>query len=59
MYRQLQRKLKRIISRGKLPRFDLDKFTIEKQIGDGSFGIIYSVYNVKSNRKYAMKKNNS
>ena len=55
-YRQLQRKLKRIISKGKLPRFDLDKFTIEKQIGDGSFGVIYSVYNNKTKKKYAMKK---
>ena len=56
MYRQLQRKLKRIISRGKLPRFDLDKFTIEKQIGDGSFGVIYSIYNNKTKKRYAMKK---
>ena len=56
MHRQLQRKLKRIISRGKLPRFDLDKFTIEKQIGDGSFGVIYSVYNNKTKKRYAMKK---
>ena len=56
MHRQLQRKLKRIIARGKLPRFDLDKFTIEKQIGDGSFGVIYSIYNNKTKKRYAMKK---
>ena len=56
LYRQIQRRLKRIISRGKLPRFDLDKFTIEKQIGDGSFGVIYSIYNNKTKKKYAMKK---
>ena len=56
LYAQIQRRLKKILKKGKLPRFDLDKFSIEKQIGDGSFGIIYSVYNVKSNRKYAMKK---
>ena len=56
LYRQMQRRLKRIISRGKLPRFDLDKFTIEKQIGDGSFGVIYSIYNNKTKKKYAMKK---
>ena len=56
LHRQLQRKLKRIIARGKLPRFDLDKFTIEKQIGDGSFGVIYSIYNNKTKKRYAMKK---
>ena len=56
LYRQIQRRLKRIISRGKLPRFNLDNFTIEKQIGDGSFGVIYSIYNKKTKKKYAMKK---
>ena len=56
LYRQTQRRLKRIISRGRLPRFNLDNFTIEKQIGDGSFGVIYSIYNNKTKKKYAMKK---
>ena len=56
LYRQIQRRLKRIISRGKLPRFNLDNFTIEKQIGDGSFGVIYSIFNKKTKKKYAMKK---
>ena len=54
--RQIQRRLKRIISRGKLPRFNLDNFVIEKQIGDGSFGVIFSIYNKKTKKKYAMKK---
>ena len=48
--------MKRIISRGKLPRFNLDNFVIEKQIGDGSFGVIFSIYNKKTKKKYAMKK---
>ena len=56
LYRQIQRRLKRIISKGRLPRFDLEKFTIEKQIGDGSFGTIYSIYNNKTKKRYAMKK---
>ena len=56
LYNHIQRRLKKIMLKGKLPKFDLNKFTIEKQIGDGSFGIIYSVYNNKSKRKYAMKK---
>jgi len=56
LYHQIQRRLKRIISKGKLPRFNLDNFTIEKQIGDGSFGVIYSIYNKKTKKKYAMKK---
>ena len=56
LYDHIQRRLKKILVKGRLPRFNLDKYTIEKQIGDGSFGIIYSVYNNTSKRKYAMKK---
>ena len=55
-YAHFQRRLKKVLLKGKLPRFDLDKFTIDKQIGDGSFGIIYLVHNNKTKRKYAMKK---
>lgn len=56
LYEHIHRRLKKILIKGRLPRFNLDKYTIEKQIGDGSFGIIYSVYNNTSKRKYAMKK---
>ena len=56
LYKNIQRRLKNIILKGKLPKFDLDKFTVDKQIGDGSFGVIYLVHNIKSKRKYAMKK---
>ena len=56
LYNTLQRRLKRILIKGKLPRFDLDKYSIDKQIGDGSFGVIYLVHHNKSKRKYAMKK---
>ena len=55
-YAHFQRRLKKVLLKGKLPRFDLDKFTIDKQIGDGSFGIIYLVHNNKTKREYAMKK---
>ena len=56
LYGYIQRRLKKVLERGKLPRFDLGKFTIEKQIGDGSYGIIFSVFNNKTKKKYAMKK---
>ena len=52
----IQRRLKKILEKGKLPVFNLNNFTIENQIGDGAFGVIYSVYNNKSKKKYAMKK---
>ena len=56
LYGHMQRRLKKILLKGRLPRFDLDKFSVDKQIGDGSFGVIYLVHHNKSKRKYAMKK---
>ena len=55
-YNHIQRRLKKILFKGRLPRFDLEKFSIDKQIGDGSFGVIYLVHNKKTRKKYAMKK---
>ena len=55
-YNHMQRRLKKILLKGRLPRFDLNKFSVDKQIGDGSFGVIYLVHHNKSKRKYAMKK---
>ncbi len=56
LYDNIQRRLKRILKKGRLPRFDLDKYHIDRQIGDGSFGIIFLVHHKKSKNKYAMKK---
>ena len=35
---------------------DFDKFSIDKQIGDGSFCIIYLVHHNKSKKKFLVKK---
>ena len=56
LYDNIQRRLKRILKKGRLPRFDLDKYHIDRQIGDGSFGVIFLVHHKKSKNKYAMKK---
>ena len=36
--------------------FDINDFVIKKQIGEGSFGKIYLVESIKTNKHYAMKK---
>lgn len=56
LYNSIQRKMKCILSKGKLPLFNIDNYAIEKQIGEGSFGLIFRVVNKKTNIKYAMKK---
>ena len=56
LYENIQRKLKKILSKGRLPVFNIDNYTIGKQIGDGSFGTIFEVTNNKTKIKYALKK---
>ena len=56
LYENIQRKLKKILSKGRLPVFNIDNYTIGKQIGDGSFGTIFEVTNNKTRIKYALKK---
>ena len=56
LFENIQRKLKKILSKGKLPVFNIDNYTIGKQIGDGAFGTIFEATNNKTKIKYALKK---
>ena len=56
LYNSIQRKMKCILSKGKLPLFNIENYEIERQIGEGSFGFIFRVVNKKTNIRYAMKK---
>lgn len=56
LYEQIQRKLKKILSKGKLPVFNIDNYSIGEQIGEGSFGTIFETTNNKTKIKYALKK---
>ncbi len=56
LYTSIQRQIKKILSKNKLPQFNIDNYQTEKQIGEGSFGFIYQVRNKKTNMKYALKK---
>ncbi len=56
LYNNIQNGIKKILEKGRLPQFNIDNYTIEKKIGDGAFGVLFSVYNNKTKKKYAMKK---
>ena len=56
LYEEIQTKLKSILSKGKLPLFFLENYTVTRQLGEGSFGTIFEVYNNETKIKYAIKK---
>jgi len=56
LYSEIQTGLKKILEKGHLPQFNIDNYTIEKKIGDGAFGVLFSVSNNKTKKKYALKK---
>ncbi len=53
--RQIKQQIEDIIKKGKIPEFKVEDFTLTKQLGEGSYGVIYEVTN-KKHKKYAMKK---
>ena len=53
---KMQKDLKRIIFKCHLPLFDPNCYHIEKKIGEGTYGAIFQVMNLKTKKKYAMKK---
>ena len=56
LYEKMQKDLKRLIYRSHLPIFDPSCYEIEKKIGEGTYGAIFRVINIKTKKKYAMKK---
>lgn len=48
--------LKEIQSTSKIPSFNMDDYKILKPIGEGSYGKIYTIMNLQSKEKYALKK---
>ena len=56
LYDKIENGIKKLLEKGRLPRFNIDNYTIEKKIGDGAFGVLFSVTNNKTNKKYALKK---
>ena len=56
LYQHIQRRLKKVLSKGKLPQFIVENYTVTRQLGEGSFGAIFEVYNNDTKIKYAMKK---
>ena len=52
----LQKEIDKFLKKSKLPKFDINDYTLYKQIGEGSYGVIYQAFNNKDRKKYGMKK---
>ena len=56
LYNSIQEGIKGLLEKGGLPLFNIDDYIIGKKIGDGAFGVLFSVMNKKTGKNYALKK---
>ena len=53
----LKLKINNIFSKSKLPLFNIEDYKLIRRLGEGTYGIIYSVIKIsESNKEYALKK---
>ena len=51
------KKIENILQKTKIKRFDINDYSVDKKLGEGSYGVIYRITNQKTRKKYAFKKN--
>ena len=56
LYSQIMQQINTIFSTCKIPRFNMDEFTITRKLGEGSYGIIHCLIKDNTQEKYALKK---
>ena len=54
--RKIERKINQILKNGKIDLFNIDDYNIMRQLGEGSYGIIYQVQEKETKKRYALKK---
>ncbi len=52
----IKQKINEILIKSKIPKFNIEEFTLYGELGEGSYGTIYQAINNKTNKKYALKK---
>ena len=53
----VNKKIDNILLKAKIKRFDINDYSVDKKLGEGSCGVIYRITNKKTNKKFAFKKN--
>ena len=52
----INKRMNFILSRSKIPIINIEEFILYKKLGEGSYGVIYSVFKQKEKKLYALKK---
>ena len=52
----IKQKIKEILIKSKIPKINIEEYTLYGELGEGSYGTIYQAINNKTNKKYALKK---
>ena len=58
LFNHINKRMNAILNRCKVPIFNIEDYTFNRKLGEGSYAIIYSVHknNDKTQKKYALKK---
>ena len=52
----IKKRMSFILSRSKIPIINIEEFILYKKLGEGSYGVIYSVFKQNEKKLYALKK---
>ena len=52
----INKRMNFILSRIKIPLINIEEYILYKKLGEGSYGVIYSVFKKKEKKLYALKK---
>ena len=52
----INKRMNFILSRSKIPIINIEEYILYKKLGEGSYGVIYSVYKKNEKKYYALKK---
>ena len=56
LYNYINKRMNFILNRSKIPKIKIEEYILYKKLGEGSYGVIYSVFKQEEKKLYALKK---
>ena len=56
LFNYINKRMNFILNRSKIPKIKIEEYILYKKLGEGSYGVIYSVFKQNENKLYALKK---